>query len=225
MKKNVPYQLSEVQINRIRKAFGTQLRKYRNKTGLTQEEFAKIFGLTQPTIGAVEAGANIGIDRMELFASVFNVSYFELANPKNPIPELADMSEVVKKAAAESKIREDKQATTKRTKLATGESLYHIGTAKALHELVSAGFFKRSRTSKETYLKLHVDLSENSLTAEHRRSISSLTTTLSKGRFAKLLDKLAPLPGSTAVRFVEKTADKVDYTDGSGSAGIAADET
>jgi len=52
------------------------------------------------------------------------------------------------------------------------------------------------------------------LSAADRKAIARITGTLTRGRFLLLLDKLvlldklAPLPGSMAVRFVEKAADK-----------------
>ena len=46
------------------------------------------------------------------------------------------------------------------------------------------------------------------LSAADRKAIARITGTLTRGRFLLLLEKLAPLPGSMAVRFVEKAADK-----------------
>ena len=107
--------------------------------------------------------------------------------------------------------KEGRQKAADKQKLKdAGAGIYRIGLAKSLHGLIEAGFFRKPHTSKEAFLKLNPNIIPTQLSAADRKAIARITGTLTRERFLLLLDKLAPLPGSTAVRFVEKAADKAE---------------
>lgn len=59
--------------------FSSNLRRYRHKLGLSQEEFADLAGLHRTYISAVECGKrSIAIDNIEKIASALNVDAYLL---------------------------------------------------------------------------------------------------------------------------------------------------
>ncbi len=186
--------------------FGEQFKRYRDAAGLEQQQIAKLIGKSPGHITQIENGnKDIQIKTMQECAIAFGVNHFELANPNHPIPTLAEMPAKIRKAAkAAEKARQQKEAAQQAQKEA-GKPLYQTGMAKQLHQLVAEGFFARPRTSKDTYEKLHGKLKPGRVPEEIQKTIGTITGTLRNGRFAKLLDKLDPAPGTTAVRFVIKT--------------------
>jgi len=207
--------------------FGIRFKLYRQASGLTQEEYADAYlNGNKSYVSQLERGQiDIQVNSMDQHAKHFGVRYFQLANPDFPVPTLAEMPAPIRRTAAKAAKEREKAEADRQAKREAGKGVYKTGTAAGLHTLITSGFFKTPRTSREVYLKLNPGVEGKALTSDQSKAIGQITGTLSKGRFAKLLDKLAPLPGSTAVRFVEKSANQVGYTDGSGSTGIAADET
>lgn len=210
----------------IKELFGNQLKKYRNAVGLTQDEYAGLLSTDQSYINKLEQGKlNPSLETMQAHADLFGVLCHELMNPAIEIPPIAEMPAKIRKAAkAAQKARSQKEADQQAQKEA-GKPIYQTGTAKQLHQLIADGFFKRPRTSKEAYEKLHGKLNPGRQPEEIQKAIGTITGTLRNGRFAKVLAKLEPTPGSTAVRFVIKDPNIIKYPDAhAGTKDIAADE-
>lgn len=65
----------------------TKIKEYRKKAGMTQETLADLVGLTQGQINRIENGkTDIGIEQLNRFAKVFNVSFVKLL-PEELTPE------------------------------------------------------------------------------------------------------------------------------------------
>lgn len=186
--------------------FGIRFKLYREASGLTQEEYADTYlNGNKSYVSQLERGKiDIQVNSMDQHAKHFGVRYFQLANPEFPIPLLEEMPATIRRIAAKVAKKREKAEAERDAKREAGEKVYKTGTAADLHNLIVEGFFKKPRTSRETYLKLNPDVNSGSLTNDQNKAIGNITGTLSKGRFAKLLNKLDPAPGSTAVRFVEK---------------------
>jgi len=188
-----------------KREFAAQLRLYRERTTLSQGEFGAFFRLSKSTINTYESGKYaIGVDKMEMFARAFGIRHFHMANPTFPIPEWTSIPLKFRRYIDKVIKERERIAAEKQHKKAVGEPIYRKGRSKQLQGIFEAGFFSKSRTAKEAFFKLNPDVSKNQLTEIHQKEIASITSTLSSGRFAKLLDKLEPLPGSIEVRFVEK---------------------
>ena len=89
--------------------FGQQLRLYRERAGLTQEEFADLHKTDKSFITKVENGKTaVGIDLIEAYAKTFGVEYYELGNPNFKIPALSRMPTALRQYIA--KVKEDRNA-------------------------------------------------------------------------------------------------------------------
>ncbi|PPK99514.1 hypothetical protein [Parapedobacter indicus] len=95
------------------------------------------------------------------------------------------------------------------------------GRAAQLHALIDKGFFKRPKTARQAFAKLNPGIPESTF-GNYTEELTKITGTLSKGKFAKLLNKLEPKGKSTAVRFVVKAANQADYGNPNSSINIAA---
>ena len=63
----------------IRRRFGRAIRKRREQTGLSQEEFADRCGLHRTYMGAIERGErNVSLINLEKIARAFKISLSEL---------------------------------------------------------------------------------------------------------------------------------------------------
>lgn len=63
----------------IKKVFGTNLRKYRTKLGLSQEKFAERCGLHRTYIGSVECfRRNISLENIQRIADALGVEPYKL---------------------------------------------------------------------------------------------------------------------------------------------------
>lgn len=209
-----------------KQAVGERLKAGREKSRLTQKEFGEFFGLVANSINIYESGKNaIGVDKLEIFARAFGLRHFELANPAFPIPEIGRMSAPLRKYIAKINKARTEKAVQNVAKRAEGEKIYTTGRSKQLHALVEAGFFKRSRTAKDAFLKLNTGLKAKTLTTDQQKEVAKITSTLSSGRFVKLLDKLEPAPNTAEVRFVIKDPGVIKYLDPqAGTKDMAADE-
>lgn len=186
--------------------FGKQFRLYREASGLTQKEYADTYlNGNKSYISQLERGLiDIQVNSMDMHAQHFGVRYYQLANPNHPVPSLDEMPSAIRHVAEKAVEKRKKAEADKEVKRKAGEKVYQTGTAAELRKLITDGFFETPRTSREAYLKLNPDADGNSLTDDQSKAIGKITDTLSKGRFPKLLDKLDPEKGSTAVRFVNK---------------------
>lgn len=121
----------------VKTQFGKQLRIYRESAGLTQQEYAQLLKSNQGYIGSLESGnKNVQIETMQHHAAVFGVMFYELANPKNPIPTLEQMPKKLQRYVAQVlKARE-----TKRTQ--PRQSL-----AEHLDKLLAGNFLATPRTA------------------------------------------------------------------------------
>ena len=67
----------------IRSILASNIREYRNRNNLSQEEFAQICGLHRTYVGSVERGErNVTISTLEIFAEAIGVSVPELLSKK-----------------------------------------------------------------------------------------------------------------------------------------------
>lgn len=222
MKINISNKVYRKNLN-AKKDFGRRLKAYRKAANLDQATYA-IFKKTSPAyISGLEQGnLDVRIETMEHHAKSFGVHHYQLSNPDFPIPALEQMPAAIRRVAAQAANERKKKANEKATKKAAGTGIYKTGMSKALHALVARGFFTKPRTTKDAYLQLHPGVRAGKLTADQQQAISKMTGTLSKGRFAKLLDKLEPLAGSTAVRFVQKAS--IQGYEGPGNVNVAAEK-
>ena len=76
----------------VKDQFATQLKAYRNKLGISQEDLAEAVDKQQPYIANIEnSDIGIGIENMAEISACFGVKYYELANPSFPIPSKAEL--------------------------------------------------------------------------------------------------------------------------------------
>lgn len=181
-------------------------------------------GTHKPYISKLEKGQmNPTFDVLVNYAAFFGVQYYELGNPKVPVPEFDQLPAMTRKAIKKLRVQKQAEKSNSAKVKALKKEEGVPGRAKQLHNLVSTGFFKKSKTAKDAFLKLNPGLSEQNL-GSYNVEISKITVTLSSGRFHKLLDKLEPAPGSTAVRFVIKDPSVLKYLDNpAGTKDMAAD--
>ncbi len=164
---------------------------------MTQELLATLMGTRGAYIVMVEKGkVGIGLANLEKYARFFGVTYYEMGNPDYPVPTWDELP-----PASKLKINKAKDAIASQAQ--DRKVVYRDRTinAKQLHELYAGGYFGVPRTSRETFRTLRPDIPESEY-PKHFRNIAKISDTLSKGKFAKLLDKLEPVAGSTSVRFV-----------------------
>ncbi|SEN07439.1 Transcriptional regulator, contains XRE-family HTH domain [bacterium A37T11] len=84
--------------------FGKQLRRFREYTGLTQQQYADYLDLTFTHINNVELGkSSVTIKSMAIISDSFGVAYFNFANPNFPIPPLEKMPAALRKYIKEVK--------------------------------------------------------------------------------------------------------------------------
>lgn len=69
----------------LKAVLAANIRAYREKNGLSQEDLADICGLHRTYIGSVERGErNVTISTLEVFASVMGISVSQLLTGKAP---------------------------------------------------------------------------------------------------------------------------------------------
>jgi len=72
--------------------FGIQLKKYRINAGISQGQLAQAIEKNQSYIVSIEKGdRSLGIDYMETLSAYFGVKYYDLANPKFPVPSKSEL--------------------------------------------------------------------------------------------------------------------------------------
>ncbi|MCP4168608.1 MAG: helix-turn-helix transcriptional regulator [Chloroflexi bacterium] len=72
---------------KARLIFANNLRAFRSKEGLSQEELADMSGLHRTYVGSVERGErNISIDNMERLAAALNLKLSELLDDNETTP-------------------------------------------------------------------------------------------------------------------------------------------
>ncbi|WP_169305542.1 helix-turn-helix domain-containing protein [Sphingobacterium alkalisoli] len=181
------------------KEFGLQLKLYREKTGLDQIETANFFGMKQSQLANYELGTNsITIKKMEFLAAGFGVKYYYLANPNERIPDLVQMPDDL-----QSFVEVCLDARNKTKEERANQPKERTWSSKELHQLIDEGFFDQKKSSKQAFLKINPNISDEDVTNKYGQEIGKITSTLSKGKFSKLLDKL-PAEGSTKVVYFIK---------------------
>jgi len=197
--------LKKHSVEQLKKQFGIRLRSYRMAIGLPLNYFAEMHHTTPSYLSRIESGRhNPSLETMQQYADTFGIAFYELANPDFPIPPLSSMPLPTRRAVERFR-KEQQQKEAEREHLKeTGSGVYATGLARTLRSLLEEGFFRTPRTSKKVFLKLHPDADPDALTPEQHEAIGRITGTLVRGRFPKLLNKLEPLPGKRAMRFVEK---------------------
>jgi len=174
-------------------------------------------------ISELENGlSNPSLEMLIRYANFYGVEFYELANPKFPVPVFDQLPPATRRSIHALKKRQQKAKEKAEVQKVVNRREGIPGRAKQLHALLASGFFEKPKTAKDAFLKLHPDISKRQLT-HHTAEIGKITVTLSQGRFFKLLDKLASEPGTTAVRFIEKTADQSGYAGSHRSGDIAAE--
>lgn len=90
--------------------FGKQLIKYREVTGLTQEEYAKFLKLDRKVVHNAESGTHsLGIENLEKHAAAFGVPYYIMGNPNIEPPTYDELPEDLKAYIAQVKIDREKK--------------------------------------------------------------------------------------------------------------------
>lgn len=70
-------------MSKIKSQFGAEIRRLRNKKGLSQEAFADLCGLHRTYIGAVERGErNVSLENIEKISRALGVSMASLFHKK-----------------------------------------------------------------------------------------------------------------------------------------------
>lgn len=204
--------------------FGRQLQRYRQAVGLTQQDFADLMETGKSYISQLENGAmNPSLEIMVKYAHFFGVRFFQLADARFPEPPFEKLPAASRKLITQIKKQQQTVKSKQEQQKALSKEEGLPGRAKRLHALVEAGFFKKPKTAKEVFSRLFPKVKKEDFPS-HATEQNLILTTLSKGRFLKLLDKLEPAPGTTAVRFVVKDASVVKYLDGAtGTKDMAAD--
>ncbi|SEN13605.1 Helix-turn-helix [bacterium A37T11] len=189
--------------------FARQLKRYRETFDLTQKYLAKSSGITLTYISVIEKGdSSVGLDILEKLANFFGVEYYEMGNPNFPVPSFDALPQKTKRAIAQLEKEKLAAAAKAAQKKAEDKKDGKPGRAKQLHTLIANGFFDQAQTAKNTFKALHPNIPEADYAA-YTVEIGKITNTLSSGKFEKLLDKLEPIKGSTAVRFIRKGVDKI----------------
>ncbi len=155
-------------------------------------------------ISEVENGsANPSFEILIRYATFFGVEYHQMGNPDYPVPTFEQLPAATRKAITQLKKQQDAAKAKAQETKAANKTDGVPGRAQQLHTLVASGFFKTPRTGKDAFVKLNPNINKKDL-GKHSAEIGKIAVTLSSGKFAKLLDKLEPVEGSTAVRFREK---------------------
>lgn len=196
--------------------FGRQIQVYRKAAGLTQQDFAYFMDTDSSYISKLEKGlTNLSLEMMIRYAGFFGVKHYELSNPKFSTPAFDQLPAGTRKAITKLKTQQQKTKDSAEKTKAANKAEGVPGRARQLHGLVASGYFKRSRTAKDIFIKLNPSVPKKDLHA-YAEELGKITTTLSQGKFPRLLDKLEPALGSTAVRFVVKDPSVIKYLDGHG---------
>ncbi|SHH03431.1 helix-turn-helix domain-containing protein [Pedobacter caeni] len=79
-------------LRNARREYAEQLKAYRKKVNISQEDFALALEIYQPYIASIEGGSlSIGLDKQEDIATCFGVKYYQLADPEFPIPSREEL--------------------------------------------------------------------------------------------------------------------------------------
>lgn len=202
------------------------MRSFRKAATLSQRDFASFMDTGKTYISQLELGiANPTFEILIYYAAFFGVEYYELGNPDFPVPTFDQLPAATRRAIHKLKKQQREAKEKAEVEKAANKEEGVPGRAKQLHALVASGFFKKPKTAKNAFLKLHPGITEKQL-SDHTAEIGKITVTLSQGKFPKLLDKLEPAPGSTAVRFVEKAVGVVSVQSApNGGISIAAEDS
>jgi len=204
--------------------FGKRLRGFRVAAGLSQRDFADFMNTGNNYISELENGlANPSFELLICYAAFFGVKYYQLGDPDFPIPSLDQLpASTLRKITELEKAKQAAAAKILKEKAEQKEKGLP-GRAAQLHALINKGFFKQPKTARQVFAKLNPDIPESAF-GNYTEELTKITGTLSKGRFAKLLDKLAPKGKSTAVRFRVKAVDQEGYENLGNVTPIAAEK-
>jgi transcriptional regulator with XRE-family HTH domain len=119
--------------------FGIQLDRYINASGLTQEEFASYMQTGAAYIRKILKGkTSVGIDILEKYALFFGVQYYEMCNPKFPIPSFESMPATLRNYVKQMKSERLEKKGTPRQKLAP-----------FVDDVLATNFLKTAKTADE----------------------------------------------------------------------------
>jgi len=151
------------------------------------------------------------------------VLYYQFVNPEFNPPKFDEL--LASNCRKIAQLEKAKQAATAKMLKAKAEQKEKglPGRAAQLHALISNGFFKKPKTARQAFARLNPGIPESAF-GNYTEELTKITGTLSKGKFAKLLDKLEPKEKSTTVRFVVKAADQTGYGNPDSSINIAAEK-
>lgn len=160
-----------------KKEFGEIARRYREHFGFGQHDIGELSDLTQPEYSNIENGEkSIDIDRVDQVAEAYGLRYYEMSNPKFPIPAFAELP-----AKTQAKILEirDRPKKTKN---------YKIDLAGELDKIIESGFIDQPRTALEIWEQLPEEL---------RKKVKPvrISDLLGKEPRKSLVTKIPPLPG------------------------------
>lgn len=176
--------MSERKID-TKKEFGKIARKYREHFGFGQREIGDLSGLKQPEYSNIEnGGKNIGIERADQVAAAYGLRYYEMSNPKFPIPDFADLP-----AETQAKIVAMRDKPKKNRD-------YKNDLAGELDKIIESGFISQPRTAEEIWQQLPEEL---------RKKVKPvrISDLLGKEPRKSMVTKIRPLPGTgRAYRFI-----------------------
>lgn len=89
----------------IQKDYGKRLDSFMNKFGLTNADMAILINASSQNIHAIIDGSvGLNLKKMISIGDVFNLEYYNFANPKIAYPEIEDLPERTRKVIARRKI-------------------------------------------------------------------------------------------------------------------------
>jgi len=141
--------------------FGKQIKKYLNASGLSKNDLAKLINSSIKNVTEIING-NVGlnIDKMIKIASIFNVTYYNLANPNFPLPNFTDLDKPTKDLIEKRKITGVKTIDKNHT------------LANELNRLIKEGKLNQPNTAKNLLAYMDPSLKE--------RNPSEITSLLNK---------------------------------------------
>lgn len=156
--------------------FGKQVKKYLNASGLSENDLAKLLNSSNKNVTDIISG-NVGlnIDKMIKIAKIFNVAYYNLANPYFSLPDFSDLNEITKDLIKKRKITGIKTIDKNHT------------LANELNRLIKEGKLNRPNTTKNLLTYMESSLKE--------RNPSEITSLLNKAPRNKSIILLRQIKG------------------------------
>ncbi|WP_400261301.1 helix-turn-helix domain-containing protein [Sphingobacterium sp. SG20118] len=156
--------------------FGKQVKKYLDASGLSENDLAKLLNSSIKNVTEIISG-NVGltIDKMIKIGSIFNVTYYNLANPNFPLPNFTDLDELTKDLIEKRKI----------TGVKTKDKNHAL--ANELNRLIKEGSLNQPNTAKNLLTHMTPSL--------WKRNPSEITSLLNKAPRNESIVLIRPIKG------------------------------